>query len=853
MKLPLPDRFTRWLIVGAALTILGGALILALRPYVRAWVIEQIVTRQNRTAEEYLAKGDAQNALLLARRSQQRDQDNVEAWQIAARAARQLDRPEALFYQETLTRIAPSREHHLGLIRLADHFGQDAVGLAAVKRAAAVCGDEPDYHRMAAKLHLRLEQPLAAKYFLLSLLQLRPDDAEAQLELARIETEDDPAGKHPASRASLRRLAENPALRTRALGALIRDCLRSKRPEEGRALLAEYVRLPGLTLSDRLTGLEAAQAFSPGSAEGVLRGIQADAAGRAGDAAQVIDFLTRGQQAAAAVAWARSLTAEVRADESTRRALAEALLSLMEWEQLRSVALEGEWPEKEYLRLALLAHAYRALGRATEFSEAWNGAVQFAGYRFRDAVDLLDRVQAWRWANERADMLWKVFAFLPTNPDLRRDLLTWEKSRGNTANINRLLTSILELNPRDREALNNSIYTTLLLDSDLPRMATLAREFHAEKPDDPFGVTMMAIVLLKEKQPAAALRKLESLRRTELVHPVRMALHALLLLQTGQPDKARELLPGIVTKDMLPEERLMVDQVRAGLERLDQEKARAARVDALAGETGDSPGGLRLPSGTPEPPELRAAVRLATRGESASLAELLRGRNWGQLDHVRLALEASAQRRSNPAASRHAWEGAMLLARTEAASLGHLSQLASSWGWGAERIEALVALNALLPNEPARLAELLGHFRERGRTVEMAKVLRPWADRDPGSPQALLHLYLSVLLGGSTSEALVQTKSLLEERPDDPDRQLVHALLLWKDQRAKEAAAVLARRPARSSSVLPESLIRALINADTGAGTEAAEQLARWSGQRALPEEADLARRARTRIESGRP
>jgi predicted Zn-dependent protease len=838
---------------GAVLTIAAGALFLALRPYLRAWVIDVIVTRQNRSAEEYLASGDAQNALLLARRSQQRDQDNVEAWQIAARAARELDRPEALFYQENLTRIAPGKEHHLGMIRLADHFGQDAAGVEAVKRAAAVCGDEPEYHRLAAKLHVRLGQPLRAKYFLISLLSLRPDDQEAQLELARIEIEEDPAGQNQAPRLTLRRLASHPELRTRAMGPLLGDCVRTGRKEEGRTLLEDFLRQPGLTLAEQLLGLDGALAFAPARVEPALHEIQSKAAGTEAEAAQVIDFMVSHGLADAAVTWSRTLAGPVRTGETVRRAVAEALLRLREWERLRTHALEAEWPEREYLRLAVLAHAYRALGRPTEFIESWNGAVQFAGYRFRDAIDLLERVQAWRWTNERIDVLWKVFTFMPNHPDLRRDLLVWEKSRGNTANINRLLSTVLDLNPRDREAFNNYAYTTLLLDADLPRMATLTREFHAAQPDDPFGVTLMALVLMKEKQPAEALRKLETLRRTDLAHPVRMALHALLLLRSGQPERARELLPGIVTRDMLPEERQMVEQVRSGLDRLDRERSRNARLAGRdAGEV-DPLARLRLPTGGPFPTELPRALGLAATGETRQLAELVRGRDWGEFNYLRLALETLAQRTANPAAARHAWDGAMLLARPDAGALDNLVRLADDWKWEEEAIDALGGWNALRPDDPERLNRLSIHFRERGRTAELARALRPWADRVPDSPEAIRFLYLSVLTGGSTSEALVQMRELAGTRGNDPDWQVAHAFILWREQRSAEAADVLARPRVRPDSSLPEGLIRALVAADLGSQAESASQLARFRDQDALPEEAELARRARNRFDFSRP
>jgi len=84
------------------------------------------------------------------------------------------------------------------------------------------------------------------------------------------------------------------------------------------------------------------------------------------------------------------------------------------------------WPVREFLRQALLAYSYRAEGRAAEFSEAWKTAVIAAGSDPMKAKVLLARVVAWKWGDERFDVVAKLFQLTPGDKPLRDALIAWE-------------------------------------------------------------------------------------------------------------------------------------------------------------------------------------------------------------------------------------------------------------------------------------------------------------------------------------------------------------------------------------------------------------------------------------------
>ncbi len=334
--------------------------------------------------------------------------------------------------------------------------------------------DDPEYHRLAAEIYRRAGQPQMARLHLDALIHLQPADRAAQLDLAEIELTADPTHQDAAARARVLALAEVPELRMRAIALLLRNNVAGE-VKPGTAELVQRLKAePNLDLAGRLLIVEALFLLEQPEARQLLGQIEAQVANKPADVARVVEFLTRTGRAQQVRPWVDTLPDVSRKDEEVQHRVAEGLLKLGDAPGLEAYLRSCNWPKQEYLRQALLAHAYRDQGRSAEFEEAWNLALIGVGSDFRKTTALLARADEWRWVAERHEVVWKLFALMPTSESVQEILIRWERNQGNTGNLNRLFSRIMEVEPTNDIARNNFAYTSLLLDSNVARAGLIA-------------------------------------------------------------------------------------------------------------------------------------------------------------------------------------------------------------------------------------------------------------------------------------------------------------------------------------------------------------------------------------------
>jgi len=167
-------------------------------------------------------------------------------------------------------------------------YDAHSVALDAIKSVASSASDDPEFHALAARFYTRYGQTVAAKYHLLALTQLKPSDRVAQLDLAQIELAGDPGRKDMALRARVRALADDPALRVRALSLLCARALRQFRVETTE-LVNRLQTIPDLGVSERLLLLEGAAVIGTAPSK-VLEQLQAEVAKKPQDVVRVLEF-----------------------------------------------------------------------------------------------------------------------------------------------------------------------------------------------------------------------------------------------------------------------------------------------------------------------------------------------------------------------------------------------------------------------------------------------------------------------------------------------------------------------------------------------------------------------------------
>lgn len=847
---PQSKRKRRWLWAGAVLLVVLVAGYYGGKRYAWPAIKTWRIARMNQEAQKFLDSGDPANALLVARKSLQASTANADGWRIAAKASAVRQRADAVWYQDSLCREQPTKENYIELIRLALLFDVPDYALAAIKSVEKDAINDPTFHRLAAQAYVRTGKPLAAESHLIALTHLQPNDKVAQLDLAEIQLAADPMRRNAALRAQVLALADQPDLRLRALTLLLRDGIAGKSTEDVEKVESQLQSMPGLDVPTRLLVIQGQFVLGQPGAQQALTNLQKEVADHPLDAARILEFLIRNNRSAEVQPWVATLPEATRADQDVQRMVAEALLRLNDAAGLEAYLRGGNWPRHEYLRQALLAHAYRSLGRSADFAAAWKLALIDAGSDLRKATALLGRVDEWRWLNERYEVVWKLFALTPTNPSVQQLLITWERHQGNTANLNRLFNRVVEVQPRDPVAANNLAYTDLLLDSNFERASLMARKLATISPNNPFFATTYALALLKQGRPADALARLDALTATQRTDPVRMLIRARSLAALGQASAAADVLEGVILRGMLPEELKLAEDTRADIAKSDRAQGNRSRLLARRhGQEQDTsasgflallPGDVRKNAST----DMQLADSFYAAPDWDALQELLRTTKWKNDDYLRSALMAFVQRQHGDALpSENSWQQALTLAGHDIARLQNLRTLASKWDWGAERLETQNRIFERNPSDAALLAELLRSYRDAHRTSDMQRVLAvAVGDSTDPTDAAVALAYYSILLDTNLARAHVMAQNAFEIARADPVRRTVYAFSLWRQRRSAEAMRLLSDLPADAKSELVSiPLVRAVIQAQLGAVDAAAASLAQFKHDTALPEEEALA------------
>ncbi len=823
-------------------------------PAVKAWRIE----RMNSDAREFLAAGDYANAVLIARKSLKASTQNLEAWRVAVAASKARDLPEAVSYQDSLCREFPSKENYLELMRLALRFEVPGFVLGVIKTAGPMAREDAEFHRLAARIYILTGQPLVAKFHLVALTLLDPADRVAQLDLAEIELVADPKRKDLALRTRLLALADVDG-GARALVALLRENVANKIAAGTEDLVRRLLQVRDLKVADRLLVIEAQALLGKPEAQTAVAALKAEVAEKPMDAARIMDFLRRTGRSAEVGPWFAGLPETTRKSEDVQLQLAEALVKLRDAPALETLLRGGHWERRDFLRTAMLAFAYRVQGRSADYAESWKQALIGAGSDLRKTVTLLARTEEWQWVNERYDVIWKLFALVPTNESVQQILMVWERKQENTVGLNRIFSRIVEVSPSNVAMQGNFIYSSLLLNQNVARTSVMAKDLLAANPKNPHFVTNLAFVLYRQGNAAGALALIDGLSTAEKSEPVRMLLRALFLVTTGQARAATEVMNGVVLTGMLPEERQLGDKVMAEIARLERTQGNQTRL--IASREGQGPGAgaagwLSLVSAeirSAATTDMQLADSLYAASDWVGLGQLLRSSNWRTEDYLRSALLARVERQAdNLAGSQQQWRLALAVADRDLARLQNLRALTSKWQWTPERIETLALIFARTPSDRLILADLLKHYREAKRTSELLRVLGLYvASNGESTDEAVSHAYLSLLLDSNLAKAHVTANAAFLAKPADPARRMVNVFSLWKQGRSSEAAPLITAVPAGASSeFLSIPLIRALILAQQGNAASARESLAQINAATALPEEVALAEKTSKQLEA---
>ncbi len=806
--------------------------------------------RANNIAREHLAAGDYPAALAAARKAIQYNQSNVDAWRLAVEITEKQDSSQAYVYQEGLARVEPTLENKLKFIRTAVKYGAYPQALAAVNKVGPEGAQSVEFYELASQVSLTMRNQTKAKYYLMSLVKLQPNNNKARLDLAQIRLTDGFEDNKPSIRAEIRSLANDPALRVRALTLLLADAVQAKNENESLDIANQLSLSTDVPIGTQLMVAEAYRQSSPKRLEAHLERLKTTYATQPENIPSLVSYMGSHGMSADARKWIESLDPKIRDTEPVQLIYSAATLTLGDFAGIEAFLRPIKWTENEYMRHAFLAYSYRKRGDERAFNDAWKLAVIEAGSTPNRIQNLIDRTTSWGWPEQRIELLWKKFGLNPADKETRQQIAQWELSRKNTAALNRLFGRINENDPADRDARNNYTYTSLLLGTSLDRAYTAARDTYEANTQDPYAVTTYALALYKQNKPQEALQTLETLGLGALASPERTLLHGVLLIANNRIDDGLERTAHLKLDPFLPEERRLYQDATLIVERARRDQAATQRLANMATSTGTSntprkswfqalPATYRTGS-----VQLELADSLYANDDYRGLESTLKNEKWDENDFLRLTLLAYAQKNLGKDTDyRATWRIVTTTAATRPAHLAVLEEICERWGWSAERLEILNRIIQRDPTDTSALTQLADHYLENGQTAELARLYTLRVDADAPTPEDKSRFaYYSLLTNTNTTKAHVMAKQAYDAAPDVTFNAKAYAFSLQKQSRPGDAWRVLENLILLGETGPAQlTLLRAAISLEQGKPAEARKYLDTFDARTALPEEAVLA------------
>jgi len=263
--------------------------------------------------------------------------------------------------------------------------------------------------------------------------------------------------------------------------------------------------------------------------------------------------------------WLRTLSPAMQTNLTVEVLVAECCTMDRDWSGLQSSIEKQHWAELEFFRHAFLSLALRGQGLADSAKAEWELALQASDGRQASLAMLLRLAAQWHWQNEAEEILRMIVNRYPTDQGAVQALSQMLFVEGRTRSLMQLYGQETKLFPSSLSMKNNLAMTALLLDAQELKPYDLAREVYQQSPTNASYVSTYAFSLYRQGKNAEALKVMKTLSPGELQNPSVAGYYGLILKATGDRAKARAYLAWTAKAQLLPEEKKLFDQAKAGL------------------------------------------------------------------------------------------------------------------------------------------------------------------------------------------------------------------------------------------------------------------------------------------------
>jgi len=549
-----------WFVAAVALVLVLGAAVCLGRPAYRRYKERRSFTQ----ARAFLAKGDYRNAVLCLRQTLSLNPANVPAVRLMADLAAEAQSPVALAWRRRVAELAPTLDNKILLAATALRVEKTPFPITTqtLDEIRPAGGTNTAYHLVASQLALRLNHLADAETHLQAAARLEPTNRLHQLNLATLRLQSKNPDPAAAARQELTALTSDPALDQYALRSLVADSLMRRQWADAETFSRQLLTNSRAQFADRVQHLTVLQAAQSPELAAALAELEQRAGTNIIQIAQLLIWLNTHERAAHALTWLATLPAVTKSTPPIPLFEADACITLRDWAELESRLQAERWGDQEFLRQALLARALREQRRHDVANAVWARAVVAASARPELLVALAQLASSWGWDTETEALLWALVKRAPREQWPLQSLQRGYMAKGNTAGLYRVYQALLEHDPQSVVAKNNVAASALLLQRDLHRAASLAREVYDADKTNAIFVSTYAFALHVQGKSAEGLKLMQTLTDAELQRPEIATYYALLLSTAGERDKAKTFFDAAEKGQMLPEERKLLAEAQ---------------------------------------------------------------------------------------------------------------------------------------------------------------------------------------------------------------------------------------------------------------------------------------------------
>jgi Tfp pilus assembly protein PilF len=517
-------------------------------------------SRWLRQAETALKEGNFNAADDAAKQALQIDHDSVSACEILAEATEKQNRAETVGWRAEIARLRPrDTASQLNLASAALRFGQLDAARKALEGVPKENRESSSYHVVAGWLARAQGDEASQERHFAAALEKEPDNETYQYNLAAVRIKLPDPQKQAQARATLERLAKSAPFRAGSLRALLNDAIQRSNLEAADRFAQELQLSPQVTFSDDLLCLDFYKKLDQKKLATLLEKVKPLAAREPDDLAALMGWMNANGMSADVLRWMEKLPPEKTANPPAAIEVADAFSAQKNWARLRRWTKGGDWGDSEYLRLAYQAYA-RQQSRQEGSESLWHDAERACEENPEREIRLARLASKWNLPTQ-AEQLWLRVAHDPLS---RREALDslYAIYRANNDLPNLYLTAMRLHETSPDEPLIAAEYARLsvLLDRNQDEGRRVAKEAFDQAPTEPPCAVAQALFLNLEGRAADGIAILQKLPPQKL-HDPRLALYlAVLLLNDGKFEAAREFIDEANSGFVFPEEKKLLEE-----------------------------------------------------------------------------------------------------------------------------------------------------------------------------------------------------------------------------------------------------------------------------------------------------